>query len=186
MLLVLGLPAQGAPPSLQIQSSTTASPAVNNPGRQLQRQMQRNLPPACASVAAPPEEKAAAPNPGEPKFFIRQIEVFGITRLSQKQVRGIIQPYENKALSLSDINLLLESLTRAYVKKGYVTTRVYLPRQDIGKGVLRLQVVEGTLVSFSTTSIKPVPALNATQSFPAESSNEQVRSRASSRSPRPF
>jgi hemolysin activation/secretion protein len=117
MLLNLGLPAQGAPPGL--------ARILHDGNRH----------------AISPEEEVAAPNPNEPNL-IRRIEVSGVTRLSQKQVRGIVQPYENKPLGLSDINVLLESLTRAYVKQGYATTRVYLPRQNIGKGVLRLQAVE--------------------------------------------
>lgn len=100
--------------------------------------------------APKPGPPPAARNPNEPKFPIRRIELLGVTRLSRQQVRAIVSPYENRSLGASDLNALLEALTRAYVTRGYLTTRVYLPEQDLRTGTLKLQVLEGRLAVFST------------------------------------
>ena len=128
---------------------------VNNPGRQLLEETRRNGAPGLNQNLAPKAENAAGvPNPHEPKFAIRKIEILGVTRLSSEEMRQLASRYENRALGVSDINVLMEAITRAYVKRGYITTRVYLPEQDIRGGTLQLKVIEGRLESFSTSTSK--------------------------------
>jgi hemolysin activation/secretion protein len=131
-----------------------AAAPVLNPGRQLleQTQPQQALKP---TQGAQPAAKEAQPfsNPNEQKFLIRHIVVSGVTRIPEKEIRRLVSPYENHSLGASDINSLLEILTRAYVKRGYITTRVYLPQQNIQTRVLKLQVAEGRLQSYSAKSI---------------------------------
>jgi hemolysin activation/secretion protein len=138
-----------------VQTASAASP-VQNPGRQLleQTQGQPPLTPAQAGPAAP-KRASSVSSPNEPKFLIQHIVVSGVTRISQKEIRRLVSPYENHSLGGSDINILLELLTRAYVTRGYVTTRVYLPQQNIQTGVLKLQVAEGRLQKYSTKSLTP-------------------------------
>ena len=132
-----------------------ASAAVNNPGRQLLEQTQRGAVPGPGQALAPQAERApGAANPHELKFAIRKIEILGVTRLSREEVRQLASRYENRALGVSDINVLMEAITRAYVKRGYITTRVYLPEQNIRGGTLKLKVIEGRLGSFSTSTVK--------------------------------
>ena len=127
---------------------------VNNPGRQLLEQTQRSAVPAPGQALAPKAQATGVSNPHEAKFLIRKIELLGVTRLSSEEQRRLISKYENRLLGVSDINVLMEAITRAYVKKGYITTRVYLPEQNILAGTLKLKVIEGRLESFSTSSIK--------------------------------
>jgi hemolysin activation/secretion protein len=132
-----------------------ASAPVNNPGRQLLEQTQRGAVLGPGPALAPKAESAlGAPNPHEPKFAIRKIEILGVTRLSREEVSQLTSRYENRALGVSDINVLMEAITRAYVKRGYITTRVYLPEQNIRGGTLKLKVIEGRLESFSTSTVK--------------------------------
>src|SRR6202011_4600055 len=84
------------------------------------------------------------------------------------QLRAIVRRYENRPLGVSDINILMETLTRAYVNKGYITTRVYLPEQDIKGGILKLQVLEGRLASFSTSTLKKSELFTAFPTQPGE------------------
>ncbi|SDF83310.1 hemolysin activation/secretion protein [Onishia taeanensis] len=46
-------------------------------------------------------------------------------------------------MMVDDLNELLRRVTQAYIDKGYVTTRAYLPQQELSKGILRVVVVEG-------------------------------------------
>lgn len=128
---------------------------VLNPGRQLLEQIQGTTPSAPSQHLAPKAaNKSGVSNPNEQKFLILKIEVLGVTKLSKEQLRAIVSRYENRPLGGSDINVLMETLTRAYVSRGYITTRVYLPEQNIKKGVLKLQILEGRLASFSTSTVK--------------------------------
>ncbi|MBV8275904.1 MAG: hypothetical protein JO170_11690 [Verrucomicrobia bacterium] len=104
---------------------------VNNPGRQLLEQTQRSAVPAPGQALAPKAQAKGIANPHEAKFLIRKIELLGVTRLSSEEQHRLISKYENRLLGVSDLNILMEAITRAYVKKGYITTRVYLPEQAL-------------------------------------------------------
>jgi hemolysin activation/secretion protein len=72
-----------------------------------------------------------------PCFAITHIEVEGVKQFSAGAMT---------ASGHADINALLRDLTHLYLDKGFVSSRVYVPAQDIAKTkVLRLVAVEGTL-----------------------------------------
>jgi hemolysin activation/secretion protein len=78
-----------------------------------------------------------------PSFLISQIQLEGVTALSWLTVRQMKAPYLNRKLSMNDINRLVHELTNTYVKKGYITTRVYIPKQNLNAGTLTLIIQEG-------------------------------------------
>ncbi len=77
------------------------------------------------------------------KAFIRNISVTRATLISQEEIRGIIAPFENKELSLAEMQRAVDLVTDAYRKKGYVTSRAYLPPQKIADGSLEIMAIEG-------------------------------------------
>ena len=80
-------------------------------------------------------------------FDIHHIELSGNTVLDAGVVEQISQPFLNHALGTNRINLLLRRLTEAFVQRGYVTTRAYLPPQNLKDGVLTIAVVPGKVES---------------------------------------
>ncbi|EJF90292.1 ShlB/FhaC/HecB family hemolysin secretion/activation protein [Bartonella tamiae] len=81
-------------------------------------------------------------------FTINHVVVESATKLSSRTISSITSPYDNKCIGLSDIQALMKALTDAYLSKGYVTARVYIPEQDIKTSkILRLLVQEGKLSS---------------------------------------
>lgn len=46
---------------------------------------------------------------------------------------------------MSELEAILAALTKNYVDRGYVTTRVCLPAQDLQTGVLEIRAIEGTI-----------------------------------------
>ena len=94
------------------------------------------------------EEQAPAvplPKSQAEKAFVKKINVTRVTLLSDKEVSEIITPFENKELSLADMQKVVDLITDAYRRKGYVTSRAYLPPQKIADGVLEIMAVEGTV-----------------------------------------
>lgn len=82
-------------------------------------------------------------------FEVTSIKIDGVTKLSDKTILNITSPYRGKCVGLGDIQAIMKSLTNAYLDKGYVTSRIYIPEQDI-KNSHRLNfiVVEGKLSNF--------------------------------------
>ena len=90
-------------------------------------------------LLTPPPETESAPKgtetlrPGGPCVTIRSIRVEGARLLSDAQTRKLVSPYEGQCLNLDGINAVLQSLTNAYVERGYVTSRAVLGPQDLNR-----------------------------------------------------
>jgi hemolysin activation/secretion protein len=92
------------------------------------------------------EEKkpeVAPPPIKEERIFIKKINVIGVTLLSQKEIEEIITPFENKELTLRQLQRIADLITDSYRQKGYITSRAYLPPQKIEEGILEIRVLEG-------------------------------------------
>lgn len=96
---------------------------------------------------------------------VNSIEISGVHVLSVRQRAALIQPFVKQCLTASDLNRLLSEITHAYLKRGYVTTRAYLPPQDLHDTVLQIQVIEGRLESFKSSDLSS--DLEITMSSPA-------------------
>lgn len=86
-------------------------------------------------------------------FHISRIDLQGATLLSEHQRTALFEGYEGECLHVSQINDLLKRITDHYLARGYVTTRAYLPQQDLGSGVLQLIVVEGRLEGLDSSAL---------------------------------
>lgn len=82
-------------------------------------------------------------------FQIDRINLKGNSLLERDELFELISFYKNICLGKLGINQLMERLTALYIDNGYITTRVYIPPQDLTKGDLELIVVEGKLESLS-------------------------------------
>jgi hemolysin activation/secretion protein len=76
---------------------------------------------------------------------INEIQLVGLEKLTLKDFKSVIENYQLRCLNVTDIERLMAEITAIYIKKGYITSRVYLAEQDLKGGILILQVVEGEL-----------------------------------------
>ncbi|MCM8765828.1 MAG: hypothetical protein NC920_03175 [Candidatus Omnitrophica bacterium] len=90
----------------------------------------------------PPE---VAPPVREEKVFIKKIEVTGVTFFKEEEIRKIVEPYENKELTLREMQKVADLITDLYRKNGYITSRAYIPPQDLTDGILEIRVLEGKM-----------------------------------------
>lgn len=89
-------------------------------------------------------EEAVTPAPSQ-KTIIKKINVTGVTLLLEKQIKDIITPYENKELSVKEMQKVADLITDVYRQKGYITSRAYLPPQRIENNILDITVIEGKM-----------------------------------------
>jgi hemolysin activation/secretion protein len=90
-----------------------------------------------------PQMTPAKPSEDEKCFYIYNITVSGITLLSKSSVDKITSKYLNRCDSLSNLKNLTDEINALYIDKGYITSQVYLSSQNIAKGDLTLQTIEG-------------------------------------------
>ncbi|SDL39219.1 ShlB/FhaC/HecB family hemolysin secretion/activation protein [Pseudomonas indica] len=95
----------------------------------------------------------AAPAVDEPCFQIERIRLQGATLMSPTQQRELLAPFEQRCLGASQLNELLKAITQHYIDRGYVTSRAYLPQQDLADGELEVLVVEGRLEGLDSSAV---------------------------------
>nr|BFD39369.1 two-partner secretion system transporter TpsB2 [Pseudomonas sp. FFPRI_1] len=99
----------------------------------------------------PPEP---APQPGEQRCFtIKTVVLKGADHLSTADQERLVAPYRDQCLSVAQINTLLKAITHHYLERGYVTTRAYLPAQELASGQLIIVIVEGRLESLDSSAL---------------------------------
>lgn len=122
----------------------------------LERQQQERLREAQERALPPPAPPGGAdvrgmqprvdlPAVGPGCHQVHALRLEGASLLEPSRRAELEREYTGRCLAAADIQSLLAVLTKDYVDRGYVTTRAYLPAQDLGTGVLTLRVVEGTI-----------------------------------------
>ena len=92
--------------------------------------------------------QAEAPSREETRCFtIRTITLKGADSLSKGERERLMAPFIGQCLGVSQLNDLLKVITNHYLDRGRVTSRAYLPQQDLSTGHLQVLVVEGRLES---------------------------------------
>jgi len=93
-------------------------------------------------------ENNALPEGGQ-KTLVKKIDVKGVTLIPQLVVDKITKDYEGKELTLKDMQKVCDLITDEYRKKGYVTSRAYMPPQTISvtDGILVIIVIQGKVGS---------------------------------------
>ena len=76
---------------------------------------------------------------------VNAIELQGATIFEDSDYNKITGQYANRCLYISDINDLTQDLSNLYIDRGYISSRAYIPEQDLSSGVLKLFIVEGRL-----------------------------------------
>jgi hemolysin activation/secretion protein len=99
-------------------------------------------------------------------FTIQQIEIKGAEHLSDTDREHLTRPYIGKCLGVSQLNELLKVITDLYLDRGMVTTRAYLPQQDLSSGHLSILVVEGKLESLKAADGSGLSPRELAMSFP--------------------
>lgn len=87
-----------------------------------------------------------APPAGGPCFTIRSVKVRGYETLGQmpQGQRELV----GRCSTAADIAAALNRINAAYQARGFITTRAYVPEQDIADGELEIVVVPGTIEGY--------------------------------------
>ena len=101
-------------------------------------------------------------------FPIKTIELKSADALSERERQRLLAPYINQCLGVPQLNELLKTITDAYLEKGLVTSRAYLPQQDLSSGHLQVLVVEGRLEGLKGVEGSGLSERELAMSFPGK------------------
>ena len=92
--------------------------------------------------AAPASEPDRVPDE-QPCFAIREIRLGGADEFPWAQ--AVVDRFRGQCVGREGINVILRRLTGEFIDRGFVTTRVTVPEQDLADGVLDLVVLPGII-----------------------------------------
>jgi hemolysin activation/secretion protein len=79
---------------------------------------------------------------------IDELVIEGGDSLRTRTVEQLAKSYTGRCLGVADIEQVLGLITKDYFERGFITTRAYLPGQDLAGGRLRIVVVEGEIEAY--------------------------------------
>jgi len=81
--------------------------------------------------------------PPEPTMLVERFVIDGANLLSPKDFEKVLGKYRNTEISMTGLKSVADEITAFYRKKGYMTTLVYVPEQEIADNTVEFKVVEG-------------------------------------------
>ena len=124
--------AQEIPTPGQVQESLRAAPKVPKSSPD-------------ALVPAPAPFTATGVGAGGKTVLVERFDISGNKALSTEQLQAVVGPFQGRPLSLQQIYEVADAITHYYRAQGYTLAAANVPAQKIGNGVIRLEVLEGTL-----------------------------------------
>lgn len=92
----------------------------------------------------PPDSATPVPETG-PTVTVQGFDVSGSTVFDQSDFEAVLSPFIGQSLGIDELRQAADSITQLYLNEGYITSRAVLPNQPITDGIIRLQIIEGSL-----------------------------------------
>jgi hemolysin activation/secretion protein len=98
---------------------------------------------------------------------IESIVFVGAALLSDSEKAGLSGPFIGRCLSMNHINEVVRATTNLYIERGYVTTRAFVPAQDLASQRLEIRVFEGEVESIRLNDDSPADRRRIAMTFPS-------------------
>ncbi|MCC5614716.1 ShlB/FhaC/HecB family hemolysin secretion/activation protein [Nostoc sp. CHAB 5836] len=100
----------------------------------------------------PPTPEEALDVPGS--ITVEKFEFVGNTAFSQGELNSAIANFTGQPITFAELLKAANQITDLYVQKGYITSGAYIPSQEFRSGIIKIQVVEGSLEDIQVNVIK--------------------------------
>lgn len=132
---------------LMVQAADPVIPMTQQEQLQQDRdtQRERNLRLDAERVGTVVSEPALIDVPSDKNgtsFYIKQIQLDGVPK-ELSFLNKIARKHEQKYVTVSDITNIRNAFQRKLLDKGYVTSQVYIPEQNLNAGTLQFMVMPG-------------------------------------------
>ena len=112
------------------------------------------------SEEEPPLPTPPPPDPTQPidvpavEIAVQVIEVLGSTVFEAETLQEAVAPFENRPLTLEQLQAAADAVTQLYLNSGYITSRAILADQIITDGAVQIQILEGGLEQIQVEGTK--------------------------------
>ena len=94
------------------------------------------------SVIKKKEPAPVAPKDNQILIDVKQFKVTGITVITKEEVAIVLAPFENRSLTLKQMNEAANAIVDLYQRKGRIAQAI-VPPQEIKEGLVEIKVTEG-------------------------------------------
>ena len=101
------------------------------------------------------------------RFDIERFAVQGNTLLSSQEIEDLVRPFTGPKREYGDVQRALEALELRYRERGFSAVRVFVPEQELGKGVVRISVIEASVRRIRVQGARFFDEANIRRSLPA-------------------
>lgn len=101
-------------------------------------------PPDDETAPSPPQQESPPPSTETP-FSVTDIRIVGSTVFDDAVLAAIVAPYENRDITLAELQAAADAITQRYLSEGYITSQAVISTQTIVDGVVQIDVIEGEL-----------------------------------------
>jgi len=101
------------------------------------------------------------------RFDIERFEIAGNTLLPAGAIEELLKPFTGKRREYGDVQRALEALELRYRSAGFSAVQVLVPEQELGGGVVRLNVLEMRIARIVVEGNKAFSEANVRASLPA-------------------
>ena len=157
-LVLLSLGVYGLSMPLMVQAADPVIPMTQQEQLQQDRdtQRERNLRLDAERVGTVVSEPALIDVPSDKNgtsFYIKQIQLDGVPK-ELSFLNKIARKHEQKHVTVSDITNIRNAFQRKLLDKGFVTSQVYIPEQNLNAGTLQFMVMSGRVedIRYSASS----------------------------------
>jgi hemolysin activation/secretion protein len=79
------------------------------------------------------------------KIIVQRFNVLGSTVFSNEELAQVVQSYTKRPITFAELLQARSAISDFYINKGYITSGAFIPPQDLNGGVVKIQIVEGSL-----------------------------------------
>ena len=90
-------------------------------------------------------------------IVVSQFEVIGSSVFSESELTSLLKPYTNRPLSFAELIQAQQAITQLYIDQGYITTGTVIPPQTLKDGIVKIEVVEGSVEEIEVKGLKRLP-----------------------------
>ena len=102
----------------------------------------------------PTQPSLEAPSEAPSNIFVRQFEIVGSTVFSPEELAEATKQFTGRNLTFAELLQARSAITQLYVSRGYVTSATILPPQTLDKGLIKIEVIEGSINDINVTGTR--------------------------------
>jgi hemolysin activation/secretion protein len=101
--------------------------------------------PADETAPEPSAPEQPLPPEADTPFAVTDVVVVGSSVFDEATLAAIVAPYENRDVTLAELQQAADEITQLYLNDGYITSRAVVSTQTVVDGVVQIDVIEGEL-----------------------------------------